>query len=176
MSKQNQHLLSKLENPESCLILLEDMAKRWLAHDGLWFQAVEKEYGMDAAIKMDAVAWEKFTALEAERIKKLFQLPENGGIPILKEALGLRFYALLNEQEIIDVDTNKIIFRMNDCRVQSARKRKNLPDFPCKSVGLVEYSGFARTIDPRIKARCIACPPDKHPEEYYCAWEFWIET
>lgn len=55
MSKQHHHLLSKLENPEICLILLEDMAKRWLAHDGLWFQAVEKEYGMDAA------AWEKFT-------------------------------------------------------------------------------------------------------------------
>lgn len=176
MSKQNQRLLAKLENPEGCRILLEDLAKRWLAHDGLWFQAVEKEYGMDAAIKMDAAAWEKFTALEAERIKKLFNLPDNGGIPVLKEALGLRLYAFLNEQEIIDVDANKIIFRMNDCRVQSARKRKNLPDFPCKSVGLVEYAGFAKAIDARIKTRCIACPPDEHPEEYYCAWEFWIET
>jgi hypothetical protein len=176
MSSEHGHLLSKLANKERYLILLEDMAKRWLAHDGLWFQAVEKEYGMAAAIKMDAAAWEKFTVLEAERIKKLFQLPENGGIPVLKEALGLRLYALLNEQEIIDVDANKIIFRMNDCRVQSARKRKSLPDFPCKAVGLVEYSGFARAIDPRIKSRCIACPPDEHPEDYYCAWEFWIDA
>ncbi len=168
-------LLAKLETPEECLRLLEDMAKRWLAHDGLWFQAVEKEYGMDAAIKMDAAAWEKFTALEAERIKKLFNLPENGGIPVLKEALGLRLYAFLNEQEIIDVDANRIIFRMNDCRVQSARKRKGMPDFPCKSVGLVEYEGFAGAIDPRIKTRCISCPPDEHPEDYFCAWEFWIE-
>jgi hypothetical protein len=168
-------LLSKLENPENCLILLEDMAKRWLAHDGLWFQAIEKEYGMDAAIKMDAATWERFTVLEAERIKKLYRLPENGGIPALKEALGLRLYALLNQQEIIDVDVCKITFRMNDCRVQAARRRKNLPDFPCKSVGLVEYSGFARAIDPRIKTRCIACPPDGHPEDYYCAWEFWID-
>jgi hypothetical protein len=169
-------LLSKLGDQESCLALLEDMAKRWLAHDGLWFQAAEKEFGMEAAIKMDAAAWERFTVLEAERIKKLFHLPENGGIPALIEALGLRLYALLNKQEITEVDANKIIFRMNDCRVQSARKRKSLPDFPCKSVGLVEYSGFARTIDPRIKTRCIACPPDGHPDEYYCAWEFWIET
>jgi hypothetical protein len=175
-SCSHPQLLSKLENPESCLILLEDMAKRWLAHDGLWFQAIEKEYGMDAAIKMDAAAWEKFTVLEAERIKKLYRLPENGGIPVLKEALGLRLYALLNQQEIIDVDACKIIFRMNVCRVQAARRRKNLPDFPCKSVGLVEYSGFARTVDPRIQTRCIACPPDGHPEDYYCAWEFWIQN
>lgn len=154
--------------------LLEDMAKRWLAHDGLWFQAVEKELGMDAAIKLDAAAWEKFSKVEAERIKAILGLPDNGGIPALKTALGLRLYAFINKQEIIDVDPNKIIFRMNDCRVQSARKRKNLPDFPCKTVGLVEYSIFAKSIDPRINTRCLACPPDGHPDDYYCAWEFWI--
>ena len=175
MMVKSHHLLSKLDNPDNCLEFLEDLAKRWLAHDGLWFQAVEQEYGMDAAIQMDAAAWEKFTTLEAERIKKLFNLPDNGGIPVLKEALGLRLYAFLNEQEIIDVDAKKIIFRMNDCRVQSARQRKNLPDFPCKSVGVIEYSGFAKAIDSRIKTRCITCPPDEHPEDCYCAWEFWID-
>ena len=33
------------------LELLQDMAKRWLAHDGLWFQAVERAHGMDEAIR-----------------------------------------------------------------------------------------------------------------------------
>jgi hypothetical protein len=59
--------------------------------------------------------------------------------------------------------------------VQSARKRRGLPDFPCKKVGLVEYSTFATEIDPRIKTECIVCPPDDHPDEYYCGWKFWIE-
>ncbi|NLI12093.1 MAG: hypothetical protein GX425_05605 [Peptococcaceae bacterium] len=154
---------------------MEEMAKRWLAHDGLWFQAMEKEYGMEAAIKIDAAAWEKYSALEAERIKKFFQIPEGGGIPALKKALGLRFYAFVNKQEIIELGEKRIVFRMNDCRVQSARQRKGLPDFPCKPVGLVEYEVFARAIDPRIKTRCLACPPDKHPADYYCAWEFRIE-
>ncbi len=162
------------KNREFLITLLEDMAKRWLAHDGLWFQAAENELGMESAIKIDAAAWEKFSQVEAQRIKKLLQLPDNGGIPALKTALGMRLYAFVNKQEIIDVDQNKIIFRMNDCRVQSARKRKGLADFPCKSVGIVEYSVFAEGIDPRIKTRCIACPPDEHPDEYFCAWEFWI--
>jgi hypothetical protein len=52
----NHQILSKLSLPEDCLPLLEDMAKRWLAHDGLWFQAVEKAYGMEAAIRMDAAS------------------------------------------------------------------------------------------------------------------------
>jgi hypothetical protein len=64
---------------------------------------------------------------------------------------------------------------MNKCRVQTARERKGLPDFPCKQVGIIEYEEFARTIDPRIETKCICCPPEEHPEEYYCAWKFTLE-
>ena len=86
-----------------------------------------------------------------------------------------RLYAYLNVQECIRVNERTMVFRMNECRVQAARKRKGLSDFPCKPVGLVEYGNFARTIDPRFRTRCIVCPPDSHPEEYWCAWEFTLE-
>jgi hypothetical protein len=78
-------------------------------------------------------------------------------------------------QEVVDISDARCVFRMKDCRVQSARKRRNLPDFPCKSVGIIEYTGFARTIDPRIKTRCLTCPPDPHPPDIWCAWEFTLE-
>jgi hypothetical protein len=154
--------------------LVADFAKRWLAHDGLWFQQVEQYYGMEEAIKLDAGAWEKFTVLEAKRIMGLLKIEPGGGLPALKRALALRLYAFVNKQEIEQPDENTLIFRMVDCRVQSARKRKQMDEFPCKAVGLVEYSGFARTIDPRIKTRCLHCPPDSHPEDSFCAWEFTI--
>ena len=154
--------------------LVTDFAKRWLAHDGLWFQQVEKYYGMDEAIKLDAGAWENFTVIEAKRIMGLLNIEPGGGLEALKEALALRLYAFVNEQEIEQPDENTLIFRMVDCRVQSARKRKQMDEFPCKAVGLVEYSGFASTIDPRIKTRCLHCPPDSHPEDSFCAWEFTI--
>lgn len=64
---------------------------------------------------------------------------------------------------------------MNDCRVQSARKRKGMENFPCKPVGIAEYAYFAHTIDPRIRTEVISCPPDPHPEGYYCAWQFSLE-
>ncbi len=41
--------------------------------------------------------------------------------------------------------------------------------------GEVEYSYFAKTIDPMIKTRCVFCPPDDHPEDAYCRWEFTLE-
>jgi len=160
---------------QELLELLKDSAVNWLAHDGLWFQAVEKKFGMDAAMDMDRDAWAKFTVIEANRIKKRLNLEENGGIPALIQALKFRLYARVNVQEISEADDRRCIFRMNRCRVQEARLRKGLPDFPCKSIGIVEYSGFAATIDPRIKTRCISCPPDPHPENVWCAWEFYLE-
>ena len=73
---------------------------------------------------------------------------------------------------MIRVDAHTLVLRMNDCRAQSARSRRGLPDFPCRSVGEVEYAEFAHAIDPRIGTRCLVCPPDPHPPDFYCAWEF----
>ncbi len=160
---------------EQLIDMLEDAAKNWLAHDGVWFQAVEGTYGIETAIQMDAKAWERFSVIETRRIMKRHGIAEGGGLPALVQALNFRLYAHINKQSTIWVNENTVRFEMNDCRVQSARKRKGLSDFPCKSVGIIEYTGFARTIDTRIQTRCISCPPDPHPETFFCAWEFTIE-
>ena len=155
--------------------MLVNFAKNWLAHDGLWFQAVERHYDLDTAIKLDTEAWEKFTVVEAGRIMALHGIPDNGGLEALKKALGFRLYAVLNKQEIRNESDSSFEFYMVDCRVQSARRRKKMDLFPCKSVGMVEYTGFARTIDHRIKTECLGCPPDANAgQEYYCGWRFSI--
>jgi hypothetical protein len=155
--------------------LLRNLGINWLANDGIWFQAVENEHGMVDAKRCNDSCWTRFSPYEAERIKELLGLPAAGGIPALKKALAFRMYALINRQSIEDVDERTIIFRMNECRVQRARQRKGLPDYPCKSVGLVEYPYFARTIDPGIRTECLGCPPDPHPQEWFCAWKFTLE-
>ena len=163
--------LRALDKEELVRIVLDD-AKNWLAHDGLWFQAVERAHGMEAAIAADRAAWERFTVVEARRIMERLGLQPGGGIPALLECLRHRLYARLNIQEASEVTDTRAVFVMRDCRVQSARKRKGLPDFPCKSVGLVEYAEFARAVDPRLQTRCLTCPPDEHPADSWCAWEF----
>ena len=155
--------------------MLIDFAKNWLAHDGLWFQAVERQSDMDTAIKLDAEAWEHFTRIEAQRIMKRHSIAEGSGLEGLKQALGLRMYSFVNQQKIVNETETSFEFLMIDCRVQSARIRKGMDLFPCKSVGLVEYAGFAKAIDPRIRTECIGCPPDDHAgDEYYCGWRFSI--
>jgi len=164
------NLLSKQE----LLDLLTDAAKNWLAHDGTWFLAAEQKFNMETAIELDRNAWEKFTVIEAKRIMERLGMKPGGGIPALIKALDYRLYAYINKQEVTEISENRCMFKMLNCRVQSARNKKGLPDFPCKSVGIVEYSGFAKTIDPRIVTHCITCPPDDHPSDYMCAWEFTI--
>ncbi|CCG43067.1 DUF6125 family protein [Magnetospirillum molischianum] len=152
--------------------LLRAMAVNWLAVDGVWFQSVEKREGLAPAKVVNDSCWSVFSPLEATRIKTLGGLEENGGLPALAEALRHRLYASINEQEIVFEDDGALVMRMLKCRVQTARQRKGLTDYPCKSGGVVEYTTFAHTIDKRIVCDCIACPPDPHPEEWVCSWRF----
>lgn len=158
---------------EELLKIIEIYSKNWLAHDGCWFLSIEEKYGIDIAIELDKKSWERFSPIEAKRIMKTFNIESNGGLKSLEKSLKYRLYSGINKQEIEWIDNNTLIFRMIDCRVQHSRISKNLEPFPCKQVGIIEYSKFASTIDKRIKTECISCPPDP-VKNYYCAWQFVI--
>lgn len=158
---------------EELIRLIEAYSKNWLAMDGVWFQSVERKSGMDEAIHHDREAWRSFTVIEAKRIKQFLGLPEHAGLEGLAQALQLRFYANINEDEIIlEEDSNTLTYRTLDCRVQTARKRKQMEYHPCKSVGIIEYAGFAKTIDDRITCECLSCYPDITDATCCCAWRF----
>jgi len=152
--------------------LLQTLAVLWLAADGVWFQAVEQREGMAQAKKINDACWSWFSPLEATRIMALTGLGEGGGLAALAEALRHRLYASINDQEIEIKADGAVVLWMRNCRVQAARQRQGLADYPCKSAGMVEYTTFAQTIDPRLTCTCLACPPDPHPADWFCAWRF----
>lgn len=155
--------------------LIEAVAKNWLVNDGVWFQTIEFDKGMNDAKRCNDSCWAQFSPYEASAIKRILGLSDDCGLEGLKKALNFRMYSVINKQTIVDESPQSFVFQMNDCRVQSARKRRSLADYPCKSAGLVEYEYFAKAIDRRIQTRCIGCPPDDHPDQWYCAWQFYIE-
>lgn len=157
------------------LKIIDVYAKAWQAMDGAYFLALEERYGIETAMEIDKAAWKTFSPIEAGRIAKEFDIPPRGGLKALEKALTYRVYAALNKQSTKWSNKNTLVFTMEECRVQAARSRKGLPEFPCKQVGLVEYTEFAKSIDPRIRTRCVHCPPDNHPSEAYCSWEFTLE-
>lgn len=147
-------------------------AKNWLAHDGSWFLSIEEKLGMDTAVEMDREAWRKFTVVEAERLISFLKLGKNSGIEGLKKALSFRLYSSLNSDEMIKVNDTTLIYRVKTCRVQDARRRKGLECLPCKSVGIIEYNLFAKTIDERFETEVLSCHPDISDPDYNCIWKF----
>ncbi|MEW6308492.1 MAG: DUF6125 family protein [Bacillota bacterium] len=156
------------------ILALADAAKLWLAHDGLWFQAVERAYGLEAAIALDKEAMARFSAIEAKRIVARLGLGEAAGLEGLALSLRHRLYAQLNDQEVT-LEADRVVLRMLTCRVQAARERQGLVAFPCREVGAVEYAEFARGVDERLKVTCLSCPPGPRDARGWCAWEFRLD-
>ena len=157
-------------------LLMAD-SRNVVAMDGVWFQSVEKELGMDAAMHHDEEAWKRYTVTEARRIKKFLGLDEKAGLEGLMKALPLRMVdrANVTSAEIIE---NKLLYKVVTCRVQEARSSKGMPLHPCKSAAVYEYGYFARTIDERISCKCVSCYPDLDNccSDCACCWEFTLKV
>ncbi len=124
---------------ESLDLFIENISVNWLANDGVWFQSIEFEKGMTDAKRCNDSCWGQFSPFEASAVKRYLNLPENSGLEGLKKALSFRLYSFINEQSFTAETDKSFVFNMNRCRVQAARKRKELNDYPCKSGGMVEY-------------------------------------
>ena len=92
--------LEKMERSE-LIQLIEIYSKNWLAMDGVWFQSVERKFGMAEAMEHDCNIWEAFTKIEAQKIKEFLKLPSRPGIDGLKRALQLRLYANIRMRESV---------------------------------------------------------------------------
>jgi len=158
---------------EKLISLINAMSANWLTNDGVWFRAVEDSHDMYTSKRCNDTCWTRYSPLEASIIKSFLHLPEQSGLDGLEQALKFRLYANINEQTI-ERSGDELILRMVKCLIQKTRGSQGLPDYPCKSAGLVEFEAFASTIDSRTRTECISCPPDKHPKEWVCAWRFRI--
>jgi hypothetical protein len=149
------------------------VAENWLAVDGEWLQAVEDLESEYDAAHIHETCWSRFTPYEAARIRTLLDLPPGGGLLALKKALPHRLFARLNAWDISEASESGFTLRMLECRVQTNRHKRGLPQYACKTGGLKDFKAFALSIDPSIEVRCLSCPPDASPDEgACCAWRF----
>ncbi len=161
--------------PKSTLIdLLKIYSRNWQSLDGLWFGNVEAGFGLEAARRIDLKNWEKQALLEARRIKNVLNLNE-GGLGAVLKVLSLMSWQLTAPLFKIESETpQRVVFFWDRCAVQESRVRNGKPLFPCKTMKLTLLSGIARIAEPRTSVRCLACPPDPHPKNYWCRWELTI--
>jgi len=71
LREQASAVLQRLSRPEREALLI----KCWMSHDARWFMAVAREYGMEAANRLNRVAAHDVGEVEARRIARALELP-----------------------------------------------------------------------------------------------------
>lgn len=161
-----------METPKEKLVELLFMQMRNLwAVDGLYFLGIEEKFGTEDATKIDKGVWEVMGKIEARRLKSTLCL-NNDDIPTMIDALRFSSWSLDLEDKEIVVEKDRAIFRNVKCRVQQTRIKKELDEFPCKRVRWGYLKSFAKEFNQKIVVNCNVCPPDEHPDNLWCEWEF----
>ncbi len=140
--------------------------------DGLWFTLVEEKYGIDAALEIDIEVWRKLCLVQARRVPKYLPIKESSPMRRLIRVIELDPVLNVFKPKAVELTDERAVLRFTDCPPQKARLRDGRGEFPCKSVGMAFLNSYIEVIDPRIKLTCAACPPDAHPQEYWCQWQF----
>lgn len=140
--------------------------------DGLYFLGIEKKFGTDAATEIDASVWESMAAIEAKVLQKVFKIGQNPDIPAIMDLLHRSSWALDQPFKTVEVSSRRATLSIDRCRTQEARLSKDLCEFPCKKVRFGYLQNFAKTLNPKVEVRCLVCPPDKHPKDSWCKWDF----
>ena len=137
----------------------------------MYYVGIEETFGIEAATEIDRKVWEIMGKIEARRLKKLFNITGND-ISSVVEALRLSGWALDLEDKEIVVEKDNAIIRNIKCRVQNTRIKRGLSEFGCKPVRWGFLTSFVKEFNPNIEVDCKVCPPDSHPDDIWCEWEF----
>lgn len=139
--------------------------------DALWFLAVEDKFGLDAAVNLNEEIWGKIATMAARDIKKRFCIRGRGLSDII-EALSYFPWAIITGYKIVKKTENRAVLFVPSCPPQEARLRHGRAEFPCKKMHSAALANFAKVINEKVKLKCHFAPPDPHPEDIWCEWEF----
>jgi len=168
--EKDRKLIEEIPKDKLADFVFMHLRDMW-AVDGLYYLGIEEQWGTKAATEIDRKVWEVMGKIEARKIKKLFNI-DGTDIPSLMKAISYSGWALDLEDKEMVIDKDKGIIRNTQCRVQNTRLSKGLSEFGCKPVRFGFLKSFAKEINPDIVVICNVCPPDKHPDNLWCEWEF----
>jgi len=140
---------------------------------GNWMQYVSEKYGTEAAKAGDMHVFGRNGEVQAWLLKKLFGL--QGTVADLGRALIFSTMLSNVEYEVSEVSQTHLRAKVTRCHMQLGRRKSGLPELPCKEAGLAALGRFGRAINSDLAIHCLVCPPDEHPEDLWCEWEWRID-
>ena len=171
--KNDREMLKKLPLEKLFDVFFLHIRNLWRV-DGLYFLGIEEKFGTEAATEIDANCWKILAKIEARDLKRTLGIEKVEDAETLLYLLRNTSWALYQTKKAVEINPSKTAgrFRVVSCRVQEARLRKGLEIFPCKKVRFGYLKSFAEELNPNFEVKCIVCPPDEKPPNYWCEWEF----
>ena len=107
--------------------------------------------------------FEDYGSEEARRLVKSLGFPREE-IKDLARFLKYSHWAIFENIEIAELNTNSFRMRTLDCSAQSAAKKWGMEYYDCGTGGLRIRNGFFKGINPKAKVQRIFSPPEARPE------------
>jgi hypothetical protein len=136
--------------------------------DGYWFAYIEKEYGLQTAVKINEDIWAKIATRTAKDIKSMFKIEGKGIERVLDALRYFPWYTITGYQ--VNREGDALIIQIPKCVPQEIRAKKGMGEYPCKEMHRQILENFVREIDNSTEVECVFAPPDEHPKDIYCKW------
>jgi len=169
LSTPQVEILSTLSR-EQLLELVDVQQRNWWNLQNNWMAYMDREYGMDAAVKGDSHCFAANARVQMFRLKKLLGLGED--VDSLMKAMVLSTIWANGEYEIRKLDDTRFRLKVTNCHQQVRRLEEGVGELACKPAGIAIAEAGAQAINPACQVRCLVCPPDEHPRGLWCEWEF----
>jgi len=170
-SVEDRRMLTDMPIEELLDFIFLQIRNLWRV-DGLYFLGIEEKFGTEAATTIDAGVWQILANIEAKSLRKMYGLKEDIDIRTITNLLKKSSWGLDQPFKTIQISDHRAVLRIDRCRTQETRVKKGFGEFPCKNVRHGYLKNFAETLNPKAKVKCLTCPPDHHPPDLWCEWEF----
>ena len=144
----------------------------WTLH-GNYIMNLEKRYGEGVAMEFEDLAFGRAAEVQVYRLKEFFGLGDD--MSALMKIFDFSEFCSNIEYEFLEVTNNRLIWRVTKCPMQLTRLEAGLPEIACKLSAMPINERIAKTVNPKMKSTCITCPPDPHPPDRWCEFEFKIQ-